>query len=107
MLEPSSEIYQTIIMQDITVQELKNEPDRYELIDVRNTEERIAFDIGGINLPLNDLDFVQLPATDKPMVIYCASGKRSEAAVRRIQKEFPELRIFSLKGGLKAWREGM
>ncbi|MBF8965290.1 HesA/MoeB/ThiF family protein [Pontibacter sp. FD36] len=78
----------------------------YELVDVRREEEREAFHIGGKHVPLDQLaeQMNQLP-DNKPLVLYCASGKRSGEAVKRISKALPELEIYSLEGGIKAWKE--
>jgi sulfur-carrier protein adenylyltransferase/sulfurtransferase len=78
----------------------------YELVDVRRDEERAAFHIGGRHIPLNQLgeELRQLPS-EKPFVFYCASGKRSGEAVKRIKKEHPNLQVYSLEGGMKAWKE--
>lgn len=92
----------------ITVSELKQsmEHDLYHLIDVRNAEERAAFNIGGKHVPLDqvgqDAIFVK---SSKPIVFYCASGKRSGEAVKRLKRQLPDLLVYSLEGGLKAWKE--
>jgi adenylyltransferase/sulfurtransferase len=78
----------------------------YELIDVRNLAERDAYDIGGEHIPLDELEeedsYVN---TDKPLVFYCATGKRSAEAVKSIRRKYPNRQVFSLEGGLKAWEE--
>jgi len=76
----------------------------YTLIDVRNDEERAEFNIGGAHVPVNMLDTYQFNFT-KPILFYCASGKRSAEAVKMIKKKYPEANVASLKGGLKAWKE--
>lgn len=79
----------------------------YDLVDVRSAEERATFNIGGNHVPLDQLE--QEPFAEqqsvKPFVFYCASGKRSGEAVKRIKKMFPDLQVFSLDGGMKAWKE--
>jgi sulfur-carrier protein adenylyltransferase/sulfurtransferase len=77
-----------------------------ELIDVRTPEERASFDIGGRNIPLNNLANNTADLSfDKPIVFYCASGKRSVEAVKIIKKQHPEAEVMSLEGGLKLWLE--
>ena len=92
----------------IEVDELKKslEKEEYELIDVRNEHERAAFHIGGKHIPLHllEAELSVLPA-DKPVLFYCASGKRSGEAVRLTKLKFPGAKLFSLKGGMKAWLE--
>lgn len=77
----------------------------YELIDVRSEEEHHQFNIGGKNIPLEQLttrkeeiDF------SKPIVFYCAKGIRSKKAVRILSKIWPQVSAFSLKGGIEALR---
>jgi sulfur-carrier protein adenylyltransferase/sulfurtransferase len=78
----------------------------YELVDVRNLAEREAFDIGGEHIPLAELDEEALQLdSEKPLVFYCASGKRSAEAVKRLRTRYPNRQMLSLDGGLKAWLE--
>ena len=76
----------------------------YQLIDVRNSDERARFHIGGTHIPLseleNNLNFLD---KKKPVVFYCASGKRSAEAVKKLQKKFPQTLFYSLEAGLKNW----
>ncbi|AKD04210.1 HesA/MoeB/ThiF family protein [Pontibacter korlensis] len=81
------------------------EAELYELVDVRSLAEREAFDIGGEHIPLAELDEEFHLTTEKPVVFYCASGKRSAEAVKRLQKRYPNRQMISLDGGLKAWLE--
>jgi molybdopterin/thiamine biosynthesis adenylyltransferase/rhodanese-related sulfurtransferase len=99
---------ETVVVPTIYVSDLKKVMDKnvYELIDIRSAEERLAFNIGGRHIPLdeieNDISYLK---SNKPVVFYCASGKRSAEAVKIIKKKFPNNVIFSLEGGLKAWQE--
>jgi molybdopterin/thiamine biosynthesis adenylyltransferase/rhodanese-related sulfurtransferase len=82
------------------------EDDTYELIDVRSEEERTAFNIGGKHIPIAALqDALENIDAKKPIVFYCASGKRSEQAVKLLQQKFPSTIAFSLEGGMKGWKE--
>lgn len=82
------------------------EGNTYELIDVRSEEERNAFNIGGKHIPVGVLqDTLENIDTKNPIVFYCASGKRSEQAVKILQHKFPGAIAFSLEGGMKAWKE--
>jgi sulfur-carrier protein adenylyltransferase/sulfurtransferase len=77
-----------------------------ELVDVRNDDERSAFNIGGRHIPLPLLkDSAASLPVEKTLVFYCASGKRSEEAVKIMKEKYPAMRAYSLKGGMKAWRE--
>ncbi len=101
---------ETLIELVITVNELKEVLDKniYELIDVRTFEEHNHFNIGGMLVPLNELE--NNPFTveiKKDIVMYCSSGKRSDEAVKIIRNKFPLANVFSLQGGLKAWQENV
>ena len=100
------EIQQTEYVPTITIECLQQNMDDYALIDVRNTDERNIFHIGGKHVPLSALyDNSFLFETNKPIVFYCASGKRSAEAVKMIKKETPGADVYSLEGGIKAWLE--
>jgi len=76
------------------------------LIDVRETEEHNAGNIGGINMPLP----VLLQTTDLPfsinneIIIYCQKGNRSRQAVTYLeQKGFTN--AVSLQGGIELYNQ--
>ncbi|WP_428329599.1 ThiF family adenylyltransferase [Mucilaginibacter sp.] len=103
-----TKLVETIDIPTISVADLKNSllQNTVELVDVRTAEERAAFDIGGMHIPLSDLEVndFEMDAADR-IVFYCASGKRSAEAVKIVKKKYPDAHIFSLEGGLKAWNE--
>lgn len=78
------------------------------VIDVREATEFAAGHIAGArHVPLAELA-EKLPAAVKnktlPLVLCCASGRRSAAAVA-VAKKLGHEKAVSLAGGLKAWRE--
>ena len=81
--------------------------DAPRLIDVRAPREHEACNIGGTLVPLNQLEaFAESGslATDEEVVVYCRSGRRSEAAVQYLrQRGFENAR--NLVGGLELWRK--
>lgn len=87
----------------ITFEQLMQKKDHFEIIDVRTSQEHEQFNIGGINLPAEELqnhsDYIS--GCSKPILVYCQSGKRSTEAVRKIKKSFPEKKVFSLKDGIQ------
>lgn len=89
-------------VKNITAGELQASIDQYQLIDVRTSEEREVFNIGGKHVPLSELVSAVIEA-DKAIVCYCASGKRSDEAARILSVKFPGLAIYSLQGGLSAY----
>jgi adenylyltransferase/sulfurtransferase len=97
---------ETIAVPVISATDLKKATDlnEYNLVDVRTFEEHHSCNIGGTNIPLNELEKnMSILNFEKPVVLYCATGKRSEAAVRLIKAKFPKVKVFSLEGGIKAW----
>lgn len=77
----------------------------YRLVDVRTPAEHTAYNIGGINIPLNELEHhLSLVAGSRPIVFYCATGKRSAAAVKLTRTKLPGVQVFSLEGGLNQYQ---
>ncbi|NNM67811.1 MAG: hypothetical protein HKM06_07365 [Spirochaetales bacterium] len=74
-----------------------------ELLDVRTDGERAQFHIGGHHLPLARLEAeVDSLPHDKPYVVYCAVGQRSQLAVKILGER--GVQAWSLKGGITNWR---
>ena len=93
-------------MKTINSQDLKSRLEAGEvlLIDVREPDEYQASSIPGSHLiPLSEICCDKLPSTEKPIVIHCRSGKRSEMACQKILAENPDLDIHNLNGGILAW----
>ncbi|MBM7420262.1 MULTISPECIES: HesA/MoeB/ThiF family protein [Chryseobacterium] len=92
-----TELTQTIVK--IAFEDLQN--NNYNLIDVRTEIEHQNFNIGGKNIPLDEmgdqLDFINVSL---PVVCYCASGKRSNLAAKLIKTKFPDAKVYSLKNGI-------
>jgi len=94
-------------IKDLTPQQVKASLDAREilLIDVREPEEFAAERIeGAVNVPLSTLDPGALPdAGAKTIVLQCAGGKRSAAAVDKCRKAGQVIETH-LAGGLMAWK---
>lgn len=91
-----------VYVQEITAEELKEHVDEYRLIDVRTKEEHSLYNIGGIHIPLQDIGATDI-RIDKPIVCYCASGRRSAGAARILLEKYSGASVYSLRGGLDAW----
>lgn len=91
----------TLPSQEITYEELQASGDKYNLLDVRSYEEHEAHNIGGMNIPLNELlartDEVNL---DKPLVVYCQTGVRSLRAIEILEEEFSDGVFVNLVDGV-------
>lgn len=96
-------------MQSITplqLNELLKEPDKLQLIDVREPDEHEAFNIGGELIPLNEIvKQIDRLSRDKPVVIYCRKGIRSAIAIQRLQERFSFHNLVNLVGGTEAWKK--
>jgi molybdopterin/thiamine biosynthesis adenylyltransferase/rhodanese-related sulfurtransferase len=71
-----------------------------QLVDVREPQEHFASNIGGINIPLSEMEHsYHLLVPDKTVVLYCASGVRSAtSATLLIAKGFSK--VVSLQNGI-------
>lgn len=77
-----------------------------QLIDVREPDEHAAFNISGELIPLNEIaQQVEKIATNKPVIIYCRKGIRSQIAIQRLQEKFPFTNLINLIGGTEAWKK--
>ncbi len=96
-------------MNTISAQELKQKLDSqedFQLIDVREEYEFEDFNIGGVNIPMdNVLDSIDKIAKDKPVVLCCKSGKRSKATLLALSKKYNFTNIYSLNGGVFGYQE--
>lgn len=96
------------MIKSITPQELKRQLEQHSilLIDVREPAEHASQRIEGAWLiPMQSLCCQKLPSTQKPIVLHCAAGKRSEMAAQKLLAENPGLDIYSLAGGITAWQQ--
>jgi adenylyltransferase/sulfurtransferase len=96
-------------MKSITAIELaqliKNEKD-FQLIDVRQPEEHDDFNIGGKLIPLGEIvQHVEEISTNKPVIIYCRKGIRSQIAIQRLQEKLEFATLINLIGGTEAWKK--
>lgn len=88
----------------ISHQQLRSNMAHYTLVDVRTKEERDNYNIGGLHIPLSRIADIKVHLlSNKPIVLYCASGRRSGEAVKTI-KSLYAVEPFSLEGGLKDWK---
>ncbi len=101
-----SKLPEIIEIELLSIPDFFKNKEKYTLIDVRKKAEREIFDIGGLHFPLDELEhYLADFSSEKPIVCYCASGKRSAEAVKKILKTKFPIRALSLDGGIKAYRE--
>lgn len=95
-------------MKSITVAELWqliNNKEDFQLIDTREPYEHEAYNIGGTLIPLGDITKqIQIIEKQKPVVLYCRIGIRSQIAIQRLQEKLPFKNLINLVGGTEAWK---
>jgi rhodanese-related sulfurtransferase len=98
-------------MQTITVEALKAKIDAGEqihLVDVREPHEHADFNIGGILLPLGQVQTMQVDAIEdlknQEVFVYCRSGNRSGQACL-ILETMGFSNLTNVTGGMLAWQD--
>jgi rhodanese-related sulfurtransferase len=96
-------------MQAITVNELKqllHSNADIQLIDVREADEHDEFNIGGLLIPLGEVvQHIDEIEKEKPVIVYCRKGIRSQVAIQRLQDKYPFTNLINLIGGTEAWKK--
>jgi rhodanese-related sulfurtransferase len=78
---------------------------KVSLIDVREPNEYKTEHIENSYLvPLSQITPAKLPSRTKAIVLYCRIGKRSRDACKSLSLQDPELDLYSLEGGILAWK---
>src|SRR6478735_1151046 len=95
-------------MTDITPRELQvlmQQQDIF-LLDVREPLEHESFNIGGELISLSDVmsNAASIPK-NKPVVVYCKKGIRSQLAIQRLEDKFGFTNLINLKGGMDSWKK--
>jgi adenylyltransferase/sulfurtransferase len=49
------------------------------------------------------MDHVEKISTNKPVIVYCKKGIRSQIAIQRLEEKFQFSNLINLSGGLDAW----
>ena len=78
----------------------------FQLIDTREPHEHEAYNIGGILFPLAEITkHLSEIEKEKPVVIYCRAGVRSQIAIQRLQEKYPFNNLYNLVGGTEGWKK--
>ncbi|APY10664.1 dinucleotide-utilizing protein [Seonamhaeicola sp. S2-3] len=87
--------------ESISIETLNANKAAYNLLDVRESWERVQHSIGGQHIPLGELATkFQNISTEKPLVVYCKSGIRSQKAIAFLKEQFPKAKLLNLKNGI-------
>jgi len=98
-------------MTNISIDELKERisaGEKLNILDVREPHENTEFNIGGILVPLGQIQIMQLDEIenlkDEELIVYCRSGNRSgQACLILAAAGFSNVK--NLTGGMLLWRE--
>jgi rhodanese-related sulfurtransferase len=75
------------------------------LVDVREDNEHNMECIAcAHHIPLDALDAAKFAKEKKAIIFHCRMGKRSMQAAQKIHHAHPKLKIYSLEGGIEAWK---
>lgn len=75
----------------------------FNFLDVRRHDEREIASLGGIHIPLDELEsrYQELPKDKLPLIVYCHHGVRSLYATQFLK--YHGFDALSLRGGTDAW----
>lgn len=78
----------------------------YTLIDVREAYEYESGNIGGILIPLSEIEnhLDKIPRNGE-VIIHCKSGGRSQKAIDLLKDKYGYSNLLNLQGGATAWRK--
>ena len=80
-----------------------NNNETFQIIDVRESYEYEDGALTDENIPLDTMmSSVDRIAKDRPVVIYCQSGKRANAIIYMLEKKYKLDNLYSLEGGYEA-----
>ncbi len=103
-INPNGEI---VTDPSINLDDFKNNPDAYNIIDIRNkaeVEETKFFD-SAKNIPLPELrERTKEIDTQKPVVVHCAGGYRSAAGFSIIKKQLPNAKVYDLSDAIEEFK---
>lgn len=87
----------------LELSELLEKDPNTTLVDVREQEEFDEVNLGGTLIPLSEFEqrWQEVPK-DKPVYVYCRSGRRSRTALEFLKKQ-GYTNGFNVTGGILAW----
>ena len=89
-----------VASEEITLEELQKNKEKYNLLDVREIAEREVYHIGGQHISLKELPYrIEEVLDNKDLIVYCKTGVRSKKAIAFLRKKKPTLVLLNLKGG--------
>ena len=96
-------------MKTINAKEFKNllkNNNNFQIIDIREPYEYEDGALTNENIPLDKMmSSLNKIHKDRPVIIYCQSGKRASAIIYMLEKEYKLENLYNLEGGYKAVME--
>ncbi len=96
-------------MQYISVTELKEKllrNDRLTLLDIREEYERDICSIGGLHIPMAEVqDRSNEISKEQPVIVLCRSGKRAQSVANLLESDLNFSDVSIVEGGILAWIE--
>lgn len=91
-------------LESISFQRFKElNPEKVQLIDVREVNEYESDNLGGELIPLSELEqHIARIRRDGTVVIHCQSGMRSKQAIRLLKEKYGFDNLLNLEGGMNA-----
>ena len=93
-------------MKTINAKEFKNllkNNDNFQIIDIREPYEYEDGALTNENIPLDKMmSSLNKIHRDRPVIIYCQSGKRASAIIYMLEKEYKLENLHNLEGGYNA-----
>lgn len=93
-------------MKTINAKEFKNilkNKNNFQIIDIREPYEYEDGALTNENIPLDKMmSSLNKIHIDRPVIIYCQSGKRASAIIYMLEKEYKLENLYNLEGGYNA-----
>ena len=93
-------------MKTINAKEFKNllkNNNNFQIIDIREPYEYEDGALTNENIPLDKMmSSLNKIQRDRPVIIYCQSGKRASAIIYMLEKEYKLENLYNLEGGYNA-----
>lgn len=95
-------------MKPLDLQDFKQHPDKYTIVDIRNHSEinEGKFFEKALEHPLNELrKTAKNISTDKPVVVHCAGGYRSAAGSSILESELDGVTVYDLSDAVNHFKK--
>ena len=94
-------------MTEIDIQDfLKLKSENIQIIDIREEYEYEEGHISKLNIPMDKiLESIEKIEQEKPVIIYCNSGRRGAAVVHILREKYLMKNVSNLLGGYQAYIE--